>query len=311
MLSVPILYVVFNRLDTVKKTFPVIKQQKPLKLYIAADGPRKNKTGEDVECTDVRNWILSQIDWNCDVHTLFREENLGCKYGVSKAIQWFFQNEEKGIVMEDDILATNSFFQYCEKMLDWYQNDETIGFISGCTLSKYVEKKSEDYFLSTIPGVWGWASWNKKIKNYNPDYASLLNNKKVTTIMLNKRAEKNLLNNSLKSAKGEIDTWDYQMSDYMVSNKMYTIYPKMNLIRNCGFEGKSTHTFGIPSWYKDVSYEFNFIKLDTIKLNKKYAKGYESTHVISFFTVIKISIRSFFKHFRICRFLYYKVIKKN
>ncbi len=277
MFNTPILYIVFNRLDTVKQTFPQIKKCQPKELYVAADGPRLSKPEEPERCKTVRNWILSQIDWDCNVHTLFREKNLGCKYGVAGAIKWFFENVEQGIVIEDDIFPAQSFFKFCEQMLEIYKDRNDIGFISGCCAFPALCKKNSDYFLSTIPGVWGWASWKRAVKDYSPDRASLLENeqKKVKTIILDKHAEKALLNYSESAVKNEIDTWDYQMVDYMASHGFYTIYPSKSLVRNIGFISDSTHTSTRPYWYTDTLYEEELKYQNTISLNKKYSHALE------------------------------------
>jgi GT2 family glycosyltransferase len=98
-----ILFLIFNRPQTTEKVFQAIKDTKPPKLYIAADGPRKDKVGEREKCEETRR-IATQIDWDCEVKTLFRDENLGCGKAVSDAVSWFFQNEEEDIVLEDDVL---------------------------------------------------------------------------------------------------------------------------------------------------------------------------------------------------------------
>ena len=92
MLKTPLLFIIFNRIDTTKQVFAKIREIQPQQLFIAADGPRKNRLGEEKKCKDVREWVLSHIDWDCKVHTLFRDENLGCGKAVSQAITWFFDN---------------------------------------------------------------------------------------------------------------------------------------------------------------------------------------------------------------------------
>ena len=109
MFDIPILYIVFNRLDTVQRTFPILQQIKPAKLFIAADGPRASKEGEAEKCKQVKDYVTSNINWDCSVQTLFREENLGCGRNVSAAITWFFENVEMGIILEDDCLPDMSF----------------------------------------------------------------------------------------------------------------------------------------------------------------------------------------------------------
>ena len=108
-----ILFLVFNRPDTTTKVFQMIRQAKPPRLYIAADGPRKNKEGEEEKIAKVRA-IVNNIDWPCEVKTLFRDKNLGCKKAISEAITWFFKNEDQGIILEDDCLPHLDFFSYCE-----------------------------------------------------------------------------------------------------------------------------------------------------------------------------------------------------
>ena len=95
------LFLIFNRLDTTKQVFKAIRQAKPPRLYIAADGARANKKGEYENIQAVRNYVMQNADWNCDIKTLFRDQNLGCKYAVGEAITWFFENEEQGIILED------------------------------------------------------------------------------------------------------------------------------------------------------------------------------------------------------------------
>ena len=119
--DIPILYTVFNRLDVVKQTFPEIRKIKPKQLFIGADGPRNIK--EKKKTDSVRKYILKNIDWKCDVETLFFEKNLGSNIAIFKATNWFFKNVKKGIVLEDDDLPSHSFFIFCKEMLVRYQNN--------------------------------------------------------------------------------------------------------------------------------------------------------------------------------------------
>ncbi|MBC8435307.1 nucleotide-diphospho-sugar transferase, partial [archaeon] len=133
-LTTPVLYLVFNRPGYVKKTFPEIRKAKPMQLFIGADGPRNS---EEKKKTDaVRKYILENIDWKCDVKTLFRKENLGCKHAVSGAINWFFKNVEQGIILEDDCLPDQSFFRFCQELLAKYENSKQVMQINGTNFSR-------------------------------------------------------------------------------------------------------------------------------------------------------------------------------
>ena len=104
----PVLFLIFNRPETTAQVFAAIRQAKPPKLYISADGPRAGRPDEEERCAQARS-IATVVDWPCEVKTLVRDKNLGCKLGVSSGIDWFFQNETEGIILEDDVLPMPSF----------------------------------------------------------------------------------------------------------------------------------------------------------------------------------------------------------
>ena len=237
-LSTAVLLLVFNRLDTTKQVFEAIRQAKPPRLYVAADGPRRNKVGE-AECVrEVRDYVVDNVDWDCEVKILFREENLGCKYAVSGAITWFFENEEQGIVLEDDCLPNQSFFWFCEDGLNTWKNDERIAGIGG-----FVAMCNGEPFLSLHGSVWGWASWREVWQKYDID--SGLNDKDL--IFLAKNAslytalEKSQLSYKLKNQVA--NTWDYYWLFTRIKLRKFMVLPGAPLISNIGFDPEnSTHT---------------------------------------------------------------------
>ena len=153
-----VLFIIFNRPETTQRVFDAIRLAKPTRLYIAADGPRENKTGEKELCEQARK-IAQNVDWDCEVKTLFQKENLGCGKAVSHAISWFFENEDMGIILEDDCLPHQSFFKYCEELLEKYKNNDRIGIISGNNFQKKRKIGSFSYYFSDIVNIWGWATW--------------------------------------------------------------------------------------------------------------------------------------------------------
>lgn len=105
----PVLFLVFNRPDTTARVFEAIRTARPERLYVAADGPRPDRPGEAERCAEIRQ-IATAVNWPCEVRTLFRDRNLGCGEAVSGAIRWFFDNEEEGMILEDDCLPSSDFF---------------------------------------------------------------------------------------------------------------------------------------------------------------------------------------------------------
>ena len=86
--SVPVLFIIFNRLSTEKRVFEAIRRAKPVKLYVAADGPRNDYKEDKWKCKQAREYIKKNIDWECDVKFKFKKKNLGCKKAVVDAIDW-------------------------------------------------------------------------------------------------------------------------------------------------------------------------------------------------------------------------------
>lgn len=241
----PVLFLTFNRLDTTKKVFEVIKQVKPPKLYLASDGARLNKSGEKEVVESVRNFLLNNIDWQCEVKTLFREQNLGCGKAVSSAINWFFENEEMGIILEDDCLPSISFFRFCDELLIGYKDDERIMHISGDNFQDGISRGDGSYYFSQISHVWGWAAWRRAWKLYDFEMKSLnnfINYKIYKNIWKQNKVQKYWLKQFKNVSLGKIDTWDYQWNYCLIVNNGLSILPNINLVENIGFNSEATHT---------------------------------------------------------------------
>lgn len=240
----PVLFLVFNRLDVTQKVFKTIRKARPSKLYIASDGPRLHKAGEELLVEEVRQYILENIDWQCEIKTFFREINQGCGKAVEKAIDWFFENEEMGIILEDDCLPSESFFRFCEENLMKYKNDTRITGIAGNNFIK--SKISEDsYFFSRYFFMWGWATWKSSWiahQSIQENLEKILKNPEVTLGIPHKRANKKIIENAVNARNGRIDTWDYQwiLSNYFMNGLIVT--PSVNLVKNIGYTDEATHT---------------------------------------------------------------------
>ena len=240
MFNTPILLIIFKRKDTALKVLDTIRKVKPKKLYIAADGWRSEE--EKIKCIDTREAVLKAVDWDCDVKTLFQDKNLGCCNGVSTAITWFFDNEEQGIILEDDIIAENSFFYYCEKLLNYYKDNEKIMHIAGDSpLDRKVGNAS--YYFATVQHCWGWASWRRAWKYYDSTMNTI--SYKDTKNTLKKRYKDFNIKDYWQRwfyRTADINTWDYQWTYCIMAKGGICINPSLNLTSNIGFGADSTHT---------------------------------------------------------------------
>ncbi len=243
-LITPVLFMIFNRPDTTQKVFNAIRQAKPKQLFIAADGPREGKEGEKEECKQVKK-IIEQVDWDCEVKTLFRDNNLGCKIGVSSAIDWFFKQVEEGIILEDDCLPSQSFFWFCQELLTRYKTDNRVGSINGCNHYNDGIKIKEDYFFSYHERIWGWATWRNTWKNFdiNIMYWPKIKKEKIHFNFFHNKKQALFMEEIWdKCYNKKIDTWDYQWVLYKLINAYSAIVSNKNLITNIGFLENATHT---------------------------------------------------------------------
>ncbi|WP_302575441.1 nucleotide-diphospho-sugar transferase [uncultured Duncaniella sp.] len=240
----PVLLIIFNRPNTTQEVFNVIKKVKPSKLYVAGDGPRLNRPNERELCHQAQK-IATAVDWNCEVKTLFQNENLGCKIAVSRAISWFFENEKEGIILEDDIVPHSDFFYYCDELLDKYRDKTNIGVVSGHN-HVYNDKHFHDsYDFVSVSHCWGWGSWRHSWEKVDVslstyDFRSL--KKALKTIYSNPSQRRFWLGTYLLLKMGLINSWAYPMTISFIINGYISIVPKHNLTKNIGEGENATHT---------------------------------------------------------------------
>ncbi len=247
----PLLFLVFNRPEKTRTVFECIRRERPPRLYVAADGPRKERAGEEELCREVRE-IAVAVDWPCELKTLFRSGNLGCGSAVSGAIDWFFSHEEEGIILEDDILADPSFFRFCDELLERFRDEERIMTITGDYFNRNGHGGDESYYFSRYPHMWGWATWKRAWKHY--DFGmSRWPELKASGWLERKGGEYRGFAEYWtamfdRTHTGEIDTWDYQWFYSCWLRDGLTATPSRNLCRNIGFGEDATHTKSRSEW---------------------------------------------------------------
>ena len=222
-----------------------IRQAKPPRLYFACDGARNE--GEKARCAKVRS-LVELVDWPCEVFTRFSEVNLGVKMGEASAMSWFWENEEMGIVLEDDTYPAQSFFWYCEELLFRFKDDDRVWAIMGNNLmTEWKAPNDDSYYFSThgYGAYWGWAGWRRVWKKYDVDMKAWPDVKAAGTIMGHfiSKAEMNEAYHVFENTwNGNIRSWDYQFDFGRVTEHGVNIIPNVNLIRNIGFGAEGTHT---------------------------------------------------------------------
>ncbi len=157
-LETPVAFIIFKRHDLTERVFQAIREAKPKKLLVIADGPRFPE--EAAKCQKTRD-IIQQVDWDCEVLKNYSEVNLGCRQRISSGLDWVFSQVEEAIILEDDCVPAPSFFSFCQTLLDYYRDDNRIMVISGDNFQDGQSRTDYSYYFSRYNHCWGWATWHR------------------------------------------------------------------------------------------------------------------------------------------------------
>jgi GR25 family glycosyltransferase involved in LPS biosynthesis len=275
-LDVPVLFVAFNRPWTVKKTFEEIRKARPKKLYISVDGPRNEDERKKVE--EVKK-IVSKIDWACKVKKIFHDENQGIEKAFNGAMEMLFKDEEYGIIIEDDVLASEAFFDYCSQMLKLYKNEDRVMHVSGTNTEGITNIKDNYFFSDTAFNFWGWATWKRAWKHQdlklkiwpNVRFRFFFHQWKREGLFLALKSQILIQ----KVYEGKIQTSDYQWAVICGMRNGVCIVPKYNLVTNIGLGKDATHTKEIdPSIPTQRYSSLGVLPKQKIKIYNKYSRVY-------------------------------------
>lgn len=250
------------RADHFSQVWAEVKKARPARLFLYQDGPRMvdaegQATDDPCKSKDYTGIMVCRelvkdenIDWQCEVHRLYQERNYGCDPSGFMSHRWAFSQTDKCIVLEDDVVPSQSFFPFCKDLLDRYENDERITMIAGFmteeeTLRHTIApiKGNTSYFFSRAFSIWGWASWARVVNNWDSSY-NFVKNSEQFALLSTKAKQYHQRNDMLQlcqqhAASGK-EYFETIFWAYMMLHDGLAIFPSANLINNIGLEG-GTH----------------------------------------------------------------------
>ena len=126
-METPVLLLVYNRPEQTLRVLQRLKECGVTTIFVSGDGPKSKddriKTDEVKSCVNRFSSIISNVQ--------FLEKNEGCKKAVITGINWFFDNVEEGIILEDDCMPSEHFFAFTNDLLNRYRNERKVWMISG------------------------------------------------------------------------------------------------------------------------------------------------------------------------------------
>lgn len=274
----PIVLIFFNRPDTLKKVFEKVRKAKPENLVLVQDGPRNDS--DKVQILECRK-IAEDIDWKCNVIKDYSDVNLGCgmrpQTGISKALELF----EEVIILEDDCVPSDTFFKYCDELLEKYRYDDRIAYISGLNHFQTWNCGDQDYFFAKTGAIHGWATWRRVWSRYYDYYVEGIEHEYVLNLVeqqfTNKYIANTRVNNWLKARNSvkngeKLSYWDNQWGFVKYSQNMLVIVPKINQICNIGGGADSTHAQSLKNTTFQKYKNFIFIPTSNLKFPLNHPK---------------------------------------
>ena len=233
----PVLIITYARPEGLERILKSAIDAGVTVFYVAIDGPR-NK--EIAECQLDMSKLLQKFasDFSIDLNIWQREENLGAACSVLSAINWFFETEAAGMILEDDLVPSLDVFSFSSKALDMYAGNYEVWSIAGSRiLGSNATTGHSDW--SSYPMIWGWATWASKWKVMYP----LLTAKPRFSIPSSFSPTVNFWYvGARRSLRGLIDAWDIPLANTQRFSKKYSLIPPTNLVTNIGFDKNATHT---------------------------------------------------------------------
>ena len=299
--KVPVALFAFNRPDFTRQVMEQIRVYAPPVVFLIQDGARQGVASDLTGTSEVRQ-ILESVDWECQIHRIYADANMGLLIRFDSALKQVFSIVDRCVILEDDVMPSQDFFRFAAAALDDFQADKRIGMISG-----YCETSNKQPLLrrhlSRKPKVWGWATWSDRLVGYDPNENEFANRSMASNFWNLRRRGFSIqesfawpirMNRALR-----IRTWDYQWAFHVLSRFGYSLASSTNLIKNLGFGATSTNTSLTPPFinfevsdYGDWDLDRSIPEVD-LKLDRREAvrRVLKMLSPIGFWIVIKKLVR--------------------
>jgi hypothetical protein len=264
--DVPILLTFYKNKNRILKAITAIRKIKPSIIYFFQDGP--DMPNDEIELKEARDFLFSLVDWKCNIKTKYLEKDYGAVAAGYLAQRWLFDNEELGIILEDDNVPSISFFLFCREMLYKYKDDKRINLICGSN-NNLVSDINESYLFTKKGALFGWATWKRVVDKWDPTY-SWLNDKRTVSMLkdqfLTKREYKHFIEEAEKAKQHNVFNHEIINGACEYLNNTLNIVPKYNLVSNIGIDSAAQDAPAklalVPKLYQHLyfqkAYEIDF-----------------------------------------------------
>ena len=240
----PILLFVYNRPEHTRRCIESLLKNSLASespLFIYADGAKDSTQQEAVK--DVRNYIRT-IQGFKQITLIERDENWGLARNIIDGVTTQVNQYGKVIVLEDDLVVAPYFLAFMNDALEVYKNEPKVGHIQACDFTQ--DPSLPDTFLIKWTGSWGWATWDRAWKHFNPNGKELLQEleKRNLTRTFDFNGKYGFTRMLRRQIEGKNNSWAIRWNASLFLKDILSLNVGRSLVQNEGFDGSGTNCGG-------------------------------------------------------------------
>lgn len=240
----PIILFVYNRPDHARRALESLKRNQEAAdsvLYIFSDAAKSEADAAAV--AEVRALARSVSGFR-EVHLTERAENYGLARSVIEGVTQVVNANGRVIVLEDDLVVAPYFLKFMNEALECYQYEERVGHIQACDFTR--DASLPPTFLIKFTGSWGWATWKRAWRHFNPDGKALLN--LIEDQQLAREFDFNgkyrFTRMLRRQIAGKNNSWAIRWNASLFLADILSLNVGRSLVSNEGFDGSGTNCGG-------------------------------------------------------------------
>jgi len=248
----PCLISVYNRVFHFKRCIGSLAEclgASSTPLFIAIDAPYRK---EDIAANEAIIEYAQAVRGFKSINIIRRATNVGALNNIRMAREEIFRTYDKIIFSEDDNIFAPCFLEFVNDGLSFYESDPTIFSICGYSYPLDFSKCSkDDAFALRAFSSWGVGYWKEKFEKIDYQCGGFLGShyNLLKVVELNKAVGPHIFASLVVSKlKNEI-YGDTAITYHLYENDMFSIFPRISLVRNMGNDGSGLHS-GVCSIYE-------------------------------------------------------------
>lgn len=240
----PILLFVYNRPAHTRRCIESLLRNSlaaSSELFIYADGAKDST--QQAEVNEVRNYLRSLQGFK-QITLIERTENWGLARNIIDGVTTQVNRFGKVIVLEDDLVVAPYFLQFMNDALEIYQDEPKVGHIQACDFTQ--DPTLPDTFLIKWTGSWGWATWDRAWKHFNPNGQELLNQleSRKLTYTFDFNGKYGFTRMLRRQIAGQNNSWAIRWNASLFLKDILSLNVGRSLVQNEGFDGSGTNCGG-------------------------------------------------------------------